>query len=39
MDKFTFPTDFIILDYEVNKEVPIILGWWFLFSRNSQRII
>ncbi|XP_022147186.1 uncharacterized protein LOC111016198 [Momordica charantia] len=30
VDKFIFPADFIILDYEVNKEIPIILGRPFL---------
>ncbi|XP_017647948.1 uncharacterized protein LOC108488160 [Gossypium arboreum] len=29
-DKFNFPTDFIILDYEADKDVPIILGRPFL---------
>lgn len=35
VDKFIFPTYFIILDYEANKEVPIILGQSFLFIRNA----
>ncbi|XP_070042805.1 uncharacterized protein [Nicotiana tomentosiformis] len=26
VDKFILPADFVILDYEVNYEVPIILG-------------
>ena len=30
VDKFIFPTDFIILDMEEDKEVPIILGRPFL---------
>ncbi|XP_038891614.1 uncharacterized protein LOC120081004 [Benincasa hispida] len=30
VDIFIFPTDFIILDYEADKEVPIILGRPFL---------
>lgn len=30
VDKFIFPTDFVILDFEVDKEVPIILGRSFL---------
>ncbi|XP_038896636.1 uncharacterized protein LOC120084896 [Benincasa hispida] len=30
VDNFIFPADFIILDYEVDKEVPIILGRPFL---------
>ncbi|XP_038877537.1 uncharacterized protein LOC120069796 [Benincasa hispida] len=30
VDKFIFPTNFIILDYEADREVPIILGRPFL---------
>ncbi|XP_038891580.1 uncharacterized protein LOC120080969 [Benincasa hispida] len=30
VDNFIFPVDFIILDYEVDKEIPIILGHLFL---------
>ncbi|XP_038896493.1 uncharacterized protein LOC120084743 [Benincasa hispida] len=30
VDNFIFPADFIILDYEADKEVPIILGCPFL---------
>ena len=30
VDKFVFPTDFIVLDYEADKEVPRILGRPFL---------
>ena len=30
MNKFIFPTDFIILDMEEDKEIPIILGRPFL---------
>ena len=30
VDKFIFPTDFIILDMQEDKEVPIILGRPFL---------
>ena len=30
VDKFIFPVDFIVLDFEVNKEVPIVLGRPFL---------
>ncbi|XP_062080310.1 uncharacterized protein LOC133785064 [Humulus lupulus] len=30
VDKFIFPTDFIVLDYEADREVPIILGRPFL---------
>nr|GEW91233.1 reverse transcriptase domain-containing protein [Tanacetum cinerariifolium] len=30
MGKFTFPTDFVIIDYDVNPHVPLILGIPFL---------
>ena len=30
VDKFIFPTDLIVLDYEADREVPIILGRPFL---------
>ena len=30
VDKFIFPVDFIVLDFEADKEVPIILGRLFL---------
>ena len=30
VDKFTFPADFIVLDMEEDKEIPIILGRPFL---------
>ncbi|XP_016515464.1 uncharacterized protein LOC107832166 [Nicotiana tabacum] len=30
VDKFVFPVDFIVVDMEVNKEVPLILGRPFL---------
>ena len=30
VDKFIFPADFIVLDYEADREVPIILGRPFL---------
>ncbi|XP_038889207.1 uncharacterized protein LOC120079092 [Benincasa hispida] len=30
VDKFIFPTDFIILDYEADRDVPIIFGRPFL---------
>ena len=30
MDKFIFPVDFIVLDMEEDKEIPIILGKPFL---------
>ena len=29
LDKFIFPTDFIVLDMEEDKEIPIILGRLF----------
>ena len=35
VDKFIFPVDFIILDMEENKEVPIILGRPFLATRRA----
>ena len=33
VDKFIFPTDFIVLDMEEDKEIPIILGRPFLATR------
>ena len=30
VDKFIFPVDFIVLDMEENKDIPIILGRPFL---------
>ncbi|XP_038895925.1 uncharacterized protein LOC120084096 [Benincasa hispida] len=30
VDKFIFPADFVILDYEADREIPIILGCPFL---------
>lgn len=30
VDKFIFPADFIILDFEEDKEIPLILGHPFL---------
>ncbi|XP_038904239.1 uncharacterized protein LOC120090584 [Benincasa hispida] len=35
VDKFIFPADFIILDYEVDTEVPIILGCPFLATEQA----
>ncbi|KAJ9557142.1 hypothetical protein OSB04_011756 [Centaurea solstitialis] len=35
VDKFIFPTDFIILDCEFHKDVPIILGRPFLATRRT----
>ncbi|XP_024965873.1 uncharacterized protein LOC112506080 [Cynara cardunculus var. scolymus] len=33
VDKFIFPADFLVLDYETDNNVPIILGRLFLASR------
>ncbi|XP_062080299.1 uncharacterized protein LOC133785053 [Humulus lupulus] len=33
VDKFIFPANFIILDYEVDRDVPFILGRTFLATR------
>ncbi|KAL5578038.1 hypothetical protein UlMin_019737 [Ulmus minor] len=35
VDKFIFPVDFIILDFEADMEVPIILGRPFLATRRA----
>ncbi|KAH9735010.1 hypothetical protein KPL71_017596 [Citrus sinensis] len=35
VDKFIFPVDFIVLDFEADKEVPIILGSPFLATGNT----
>ncbi|XP_062093814.1 uncharacterized protein LOC133799840 [Humulus lupulus] len=35
VDKFIFPTDFIVLDYEMDREVPIILGRPILATRRT----
>ena len=35
VDKFIFPVDFIVLDFEADKEVPIILGRPFLATRKT----
>ena len=35
VDKFIFPVDFIVLDFEADKEVPIILGRPFLITRKN----
>ncbi|XP_062113969.1 uncharacterized protein LOC133824977 [Humulus lupulus] len=35
VDKFIFPVDFIILDYEADREVPIILGRPFLATGHT----
>ena len=35
MDKFIFPTDFIVLDKEKDKEIPIILGRPFLVTSGA----
>ncbi|XP_038904499.1 uncharacterized protein LOC120090871 [Benincasa hispida] len=36
IDQFILPTDFIILDYEADKDVPIILGQPFLSTGHAQ---
>ncbi|XP_070015874.1 uncharacterized protein [Nicotiana sylvestris] len=33
--KFMFPADFVILDYKVDEEIPIILGMSFLATRRD----
>ena len=35
VDKFIFPTDFIVLDIEENKEIPILLGRPFLATSRA----
>ncbi|KAH9751689.1 hypothetical protein KPL71_014391 [Citrus sinensis] len=35
VNKFIFPVDFIVLDFEADKEVPIILGRPFLATRKT----
>ena len=35
VDKFIFPTDFIVLDMEEDREIPIILGRSFLATRRA----
>ena len=35
VDSFIFLVDFVILDYEVDFEVPIILGTPFLTTRSA----
>ena len=35
MDKFNFLVDFIVLDFEVDIEMPIILGGAFLATRKT----
>ena len=35
VDKFIFPTDLVILDFEANKEVSITLGRSFLATRRT----
>ncbi|XP_052880489.1 uncharacterized protein LOC128286810 [Gossypium arboreum] len=37
VDKFIFPTDFIVLDFEADKEVLSILGRHFLVGKNVDR--
>ena len=35
VDKFIFPADFIVLDMEEDKEIPIILGRPFLATSRA----
>lgn len=35
VDKFKFPTNFVILNIEKDKDVPIIIGWPFLAIRRT----
>ena len=35
VEKFIFPVDFIVLDFEADKEVPIILGRHFLVTMKT----
>lgn len=35
VDKFIFPADFIILDYEVDRDIPFILGRPFLATKRA----
>ena len=35
VDKFIFPADFIVLDMEEDKEIPIILGRQFLATNRA----
>ncbi|XP_009770133.2 uncharacterized protein [Nicotiana sylvestris] len=35
VEKFVFPTDFVILDFQVDDEIPIILGRPFLATRRA----
>lgn len=35
VDRFILSADFIILDYEANKDIPIILGHPFLSMRHT----
>ncbi|KAA0045321.1 uncharacterized protein E6C27_scaffold316G00930 [Cucumis melo var. makuwa] len=36
VNKFLFPADFVILDYEADREVPIILGQLFLLTSTTR---
>ena len=36
VDKFIFPCDFIVLDMEEDKEIPIILGRPFLVTAKAK---
>jgi len=35
VDKFIYPANFIVLDYEADRDVPIILGRPFLKTRRT----
>ena len=35
VDKFIFPTDFIVLDMEEDQEIPIVLGYPFLATERT----
>lgn len=39
VDKFIFPADFIILDYEEDKNIPIILGRSFLATGKTLIVV
>ena len=39
VDKFIFPTDFIVLDMEEDKEIPIILGRPFLATGKAMIVV
>ena len=35
VDKFIFPADFIVLDFEADREIPILLGRPFLATART----